>query len=630
MRSGSRRWPRGSRRSPNSPIRSARSWPNGAAERLAIQRVRTPIGVIGVIFESRPERHRRCRRLCLKAGNAAILRGGSDSFRSSAAIHACLVEGLEDAGPAGRRDPARADPRPRRGGRDAERGLGGAIDLIVPRGGKSLVKRVQDEARVPVFAHLEGVCHVYVHSAADPTWRAPSWSTPRCAAPASAARPKPAGRPRRRRTASEAARRRADRGGLRGARRRRVRAADDRVMPASEDDWATGVSRRHHRRAGGRRPRRGHGPYRPLRLPAHRRDRHRGRRGGGTLPGEVDSAIVLHNASTQFADGGEFGFGAEIGIATGKLHARGPVGLEQLTTFKYQVRGRGQIRPDGQPDPESGAHRRAAHRAVRRILQPAPSRPSGGERERPEAARLDWVWWLVSPLNPLKDPSEISDFAERLAAARALVTHPRIVVSDLEKRLGTRTTAEMLDAMAPMLRRGRFVWIMGADSFAGLHQWNDWREIPARLPLAVLDRPGFAQAALTSPAARMLARWRIARPMPPACPAATAGLGVPAPAPPAGKLDRDPPLQAAASAPALSPRELSNGRPLNPAAKWRYAGHASKRTGFALNVPTKTTQSASRHRARRLGVLLHGDFNTADTDEAERCPRAHRRGRSPV
>lgn len=123
--------------------------------------------------------------------------------------------------------------------------------------------------------------------------------------------------------------------------------------------------------------------------------------------------------------------------------------------------------------------------------------------------KLDWIWWLVSPRNPLKDPSEISDFYERLAAARALVRHPRILVTDLEQRLGTRTTAEMLDAIDPILRRGRFVWIMGADSFAGLHQWNDWRQIPARLPLAVLDRPGFAQAALTSPAARTLAQWRL-------------------------------------------------------------------------------------------------------------------------
>ena len=123
--------------------------------------------------------------------------------------------------------------------------------------------------------------------------------------------------------------------------------------------------------------------------------------------------------------------------------------------------------------------------------------------------KLDWIWWLVSPQNPLKNPSEISDFAERLAAARELVSHPRILVSDLEQRLGTRTTAEMLDAIQPVLRRGRFVWIMGADSFAGLHQWNDWRKIPAHLPLAVLDRPGFAQSALVSPAARALARWRL-------------------------------------------------------------------------------------------------------------------------
>jgi nicotinate-nucleotide adenylyltransferase len=123
--------------------------------------------------------------------------------------------------------------------------------------------------------------------------------------------------------------------------------------------------------------------------------------------------------------------------------------------------------------------------------------------------KLDWIWWLVSPQNPLKDPSEIGDFAERLSAARALAAHPRIILSDLEKRLGTHTTAELLDALRPVLRRGRFVWIMGADSFAGLHRWNDWQEIPAHLPLAVLDRPGFAQAALISPAARSLARFRL-------------------------------------------------------------------------------------------------------------------------
>lgn len=124
--------------------------------------------------------------------------------------------------------------------------------------------------------------------------------------------------------------------------------------------------------------------------------------------------------------------------------------------------------------------------------------------------QLDRLWWLVSPQNPLKDPRDTSDFSARLAAARDLVRHPRIVVTDLEQRLGTRTTAETLRALDPLLKRGRFVWVMGADSFAGLDQWNDWREIPARLPLAVFDRPGFAQAALNSPAARALQRWRIA------------------------------------------------------------------------------------------------------------------------
>jgi nicotinate-nucleotide adenylyltransferase len=123
--------------------------------------------------------------------------------------------------------------------------------------------------------------------------------------------------------------------------------------------------------------------------------------------------------------------------------------------------------------------------------------------------RLDWVWWLVSPRNPLKDLSEISDFDERLAAARALVRHPRIIVTDIEQRLGTRTTAESLRALVPLLRRGRFAWLMGADSFAGLHRWNDWRDIPATLPLAVFDRPSFAQAALHSPAAQTLAPYRI-------------------------------------------------------------------------------------------------------------------------
>jgi glutamate-5-semialdehyde dehydrogenase len=315
--------------------------PNG----LAIRRVRTPIGVIGVIFESRPNVTADAGALCLKAGNAVILRGGSDSFRSSTAIHACLVEGLEEA-----RLPAEAiqlvPTRDRGAVGEMLKGLGGAIDLIVPRGGKSLVKRVQDEARVPVFAHLEGVCHVYVDSAADPDMaravvvNAKMRRTGICGAAETVLVDRAgAGRHLKPLVAAliEA--------GCEVRGDAEVRAADDRVRPASEDDWATEYldaviamrvvdgldeAMAHIARYGSQ--------HTDAIITEDEAAAER-------FLGEVDSAIVLHNASTQFADGGEFGFGAEIGIATGKLHARGPVGLEQLTTFKYQVRGRGQTRP---------------------------------------------------------------------------------------------------------------------------------------------------------------------------------------------------------------------------------------------------------------------------------------------
>ena len=123
--------------------------------------------------------------------------------------------------------------------------------------------------------------------------------------------------------------------------------------------------------------------------------------------------------------------------------------------------------------------------------------------------QLDWVWWLVSPQNPLKDPSQTSDFDERFAGANAMARHGRLVVLDLEIHLGTRTTAQTLQALAPVMARGRFVWVMGADSFAGLHHWNDWRSIPQSLPLAVFDRPGWSLKALGSPAARLMARSRL-------------------------------------------------------------------------------------------------------------------------
>ena len=319
------------------------SWtrPNG----MTIERVRVPLGVIGVIYESRPNVTADAGALCLKAGNAVILRGGSESFRSARAIHAALVVALREAGlPEAAIQLVPTRDRAAVGFMLA--GLDGAIDVIVPRGGKGLVGLVQSEARVPVFAHLEGVCHVYVDKAADPAMarhivlNAKMRRTGVCGAAetllvdraAAAAQLKPlvsmlidAGCEVRGDDA--------------------VQAADARVKRANEDDWSTeyldsiiaakvvdGVDAAiaHIERYGS------HHTDAIVTADAVAAEK---------FLNEVDSAIVLHNASTQFADGGEFGFGAEIGIATGRMHARGPVGVEQLTSFKYRVRGSGQIRP---------------------------------------------------------------------------------------------------------------------------------------------------------------------------------------------------------------------------------------------------------------------------------------------
>ncbi|WP_333793649.1 glutamate-5-semialdehyde dehydrogenase [Hyphomicrobium sp.] len=315
--------------------------PNG----LRIQRVRVPIGVIGIIYESRPNVTADAGALSLKSGNAAILRGGSDSHHSSLAIHACLAEGLTAAGL-----PAAAIQYVETTDRDAVghmlAGLDGAIDVIVPRGGKGLVQRVQEEARVPVFAHLEGICHTYVDAAADLDMaravlvNAKMRRTGVCGAtecllvdrnapdaylPALVAALIEAGAEVRGDAAAQA--------------------ADPRVKAAGPDDYGhefldaiiavktvDGVSGAiaHIARHGSQ--------HTDAIITADEAVAQR-------FLSEVDSAIVLWNASTQFADGGEFGFGAEIGIATGKLHARGPVGVEQLTSFKYVVRGSGQTRP---------------------------------------------------------------------------------------------------------------------------------------------------------------------------------------------------------------------------------------------------------------------------------------------
>jgi glutamate-5-semialdehyde dehydrogenase len=315
--------------------------PNG----LEISRVSVPIGVIGIIFESRPNVTADAAGLSMKAGNAAILRSGSDSLRSAQAIAAGLREGLERASlPV---DAVQLVPTADRTavGLMLE-GLDGAIDVIVPRGGRSLVSRVQAEARVPVLAHLEGICHVYVDASADIgmaqaiTVNAKMRRTGVCGAAETVLIDRQGG-------ASLVAALVAaliDAGcEVRGD--SAVQAADRRVVAANDSDFGKefldaiiavklveGVD-------GAIRHIRQHGSQHTDAIVAE---------DAGTAERflrEVDSAIVLHNASTQFADGGEFGFGAEIGIATGKLHARGPVGLEQLTTFKYQVRGAGQLRP---------------------------------------------------------------------------------------------------------------------------------------------------------------------------------------------------------------------------------------------------------------------------------------------
>lgn len=314
--------------------------PNG----LKISRVRVPLGVIGIIYESRPNVTADAGALALKAGNAAILRGGSESFRSSRAIHACLVEGLRAAGlPHNAISLAPTTDRAAVGAMLS--GLNGTIDVVVPRGGRSLVERVQSEARVPVFAHLEGICHTYVDREADLAKavllvvNAKMRRTGICGATECLLVDKGASAD----YLTSLAKALLDAGcEVRGD--EATQRTDARVKPARPDDYGKefldsiiaikvvdGVDEAiaHITRYGSQ-----HTDciVTECRNTAERFLTH------------VDSAIVLHNASTQFADGGEFGMGAEIGIATGKLHARGPVGVEQLTSFKYVVRGSGQIR----------------------------------------------------------------------------------------------------------------------------------------------------------------------------------------------------------------------------------------------------------------------------------------------
>ena len=315
--------------------------PNG----LHIERVRTPLGVIGVIYESRPNVTADAGALCLKAGNAVILRGGSDSLNSSQAIHACLVAGLTSAGlPEHAIQMVPVADRAAVGAMLS--GLNGTIDVIVPRGGKSLVARVQNEARVPVFAHLEGLCHVYVDKSADLAMATSIVVNAKM---------------RRTGICGAAETLLVDRGvagthllpileALKAAGCEIRASAEIREMvpgliAASEEDWSTeyldaiiAVTLVDGIEGAIAHINRWSSSHTEAVIAEDQTVADR-------FFAEIDSAILLHNASTQFADGGEFGMGGEIGIATGKMHARGPVGVEQLTSFKYRVRGTGQVRP---------------------------------------------------------------------------------------------------------------------------------------------------------------------------------------------------------------------------------------------------------------------------------------------
>ena len=312
--------------------------PNG----LILERIRIPLGVIGIIYESRPNVTADAAALCLMSGNAAILRGGSEAVHSNRAIHAAMAAGIAAAGlPA---DAVQLVPTQDRTAVGAMLAAQGLIDIIIPRGGRTLVERVQNEARVPVLAHLDGICHTYVHAAADPAMaraivvNAKLRRTGICGALETllidAAYPEAAGLIGALIDAGCEVRGDAD-----------VVALDPRVVAAGEGDW-------------------GREFLDPIAAAAIVPDMdaamaHIARHGSGHTDAiitgdaaaaarflaEVDSAIVMHNASTQFADGGEFGLGAEIGIGTGRMHARGPVALEGLTTYKWVVRGSGQVRP---------------------------------------------------------------------------------------------------------------------------------------------------------------------------------------------------------------------------------------------------------------------------------------------
>jgi glutamate-5-semialdehyde dehydrogenase len=317
------------------------SRPNG----LIIKRLSVPLGVIGIIYESRPNVTSDAAALCIKSGNTVILRGGSESFESNKAIHFCLKEGIKKA----KLDESIAQLVPTRN-RDAVgfmlSSMNNYIDVVVPRGGKNLVRRVQDEARIPVIGHLEGICHIYVHHSADFNitkkiiLNAKMRRTGICGAAETILIDKKIAPKIVSKLADEL-----ERAGCEIRGDHEAQKYSKYIDEATDDDWSTeyldaiismkivddiGEAIQHITEYGS-----GHTDS----IISSNQE------AADKFIKEIDSAIVMHNTSTQFADGGEFGMGAEIGIATGKIHARGPVGANQLTSYKYAVFGNGQVRP---------------------------------------------------------------------------------------------------------------------------------------------------------------------------------------------------------------------------------------------------------------------------------------------
>ena len=464
--------------------------PNG----LDISRVRTPLGVIGVIYESRPNVTADAGALCLKAGNAVILRGGSESFHSSNSIHKFLVQGLVNAD-LPKHSIQIIPTTDREAVGHLLEGLNGNIDVIVPSGGKSLVERVQNEAKDTCFWSFERNMSLYVDKDADIS------KAKDILINAKMRRPGICG-------AAETLLidKNSDQSFLplllnalkdsgcevRGC--QETMESNQNIILANDEDWSTEyleaiISVKVVNGVEG-----------AISHISEYSTNHtdsiitENTNIAEKFMREVDSAIVMHNASTQFADGGEFGMGAEIGIATGRFHARGPVGVEQLTSFKYVVRGSGKqdhsddilvhndilpIKPKskiglfgGSFNPAHEWHFQVAKNALNEL-------------------KLNKVIWLVSASNPLKKTEDLLDFHERFLSAKEIAISDDFFVSDFEKIYETKYSIETISKIMELYPDVSFVWIMGSDCAAEISQWKDWEKFINLIPIAIYPRPSF-------------------------------------------------------------------------------------------------------------------------------------------